>query len=129
MELELYYDSTVEPFVSAEFNTADVFRLLDEAKGMGIVVRIYDTAGWNHDMVREVYLKACVPAIRKKYKIKNIFGKRGSGGLFFGRQIPALLVIKDGKPINVYPHREGGRLITISEFLENLVAGSKRGKK
>jgi len=129
MELELYYDTTVEPFASAGFNAARVFELLSRIKEAGITVRVYDTAGWDHTMLREVYLKACVPAILKKYGIKNIFGKRGRRGLFFGRQTPALLVVENGRVTDVYPRREGDRFVTISDFLEGLLAGLRRGGK
>jgi len=119
--VELYYDSTVEPFMRASFEAERVFELLRKAKDAGIDVRIRDTAGWERQMVRETYLKACVGYIRKKHEVTEIFGTGTATGLFFGRQVPALVLFENERAVDVYPHQEAGRMVSIHEFLERVI--------
>jgi len=121
LELRLYLDSTVEPFAKISFNKRKVFLLLEKLKEHGINVSIIDTAGWNKEMIYEVYLNAARVAIfrgYKAYRIRKIFGSARDSGKYFGREVPALLVYDKGEVIDVYPHEEKGKLITIEEFLE-----------
>jgi len=120
MILELYIDSTVEPFKFPSFDCEKILDLLKKLRERGIEVKIVDTAGWSYEMLYETYLKAASVAIAKgylAYRVRKIFGSARESGKYFGRQVPALLVYEDNKIVDVYPHEERGRLITIEEFL------------
>jgi len=121
MRLELYYDSTVEPFRSAPFQRNRIFKLLSRIKGKGVQVAVIDTADWNRNMRYEIYLRCINPSVYKRYRIRNVFGTARESGRYFGRQVPALLVYENDDVIDVYPHDEKRRIISIGEFLEQLV--------
>ncbi len=74
--------------------------------------------------VNDIYINACMPSVFKKYAIRKVFGTNRNSGVFFGKQVPALLVYEDNQmvPIDVYPHEKGKREIEIVEFLKNLSA-------
>jgi len=71
-------------------------------------------------MIYEVYLHAARLAVvrgYKAYRIRKVFGSARDSGKYFGREVPALLVYENDELIDVYPHEERGKLITIEEFL------------
>jgi len=115
--LELYYDTTVEPFASPPFSTSEVLRMLKHAKSAGIAVRIVDTAGWSRDMLMEQY-RAVMGGRRIK---SDIFGPKKKRGWFFGREVPALVIYREGGKPEVYPSVRGDQVITISNFLKKLL--------
>lgn len=128
MRLELYYDSTVEPFRKAAFNHEEIFKLINMAKSRGIGVTIIDTANWDISMLYEIYLRAVIPSVQKRYRIRKVFGTARDSGRYFGRQIPALLVYEDDRVLDVYPHEEGRRITPITEFLEGLLVQPSGGE-
>jgi hypothetical protein len=79
--------------------------------------------------VRNIYIREVCPlAVRKKVRVRQVFGSRRDPGFAFGKGVPALLVYEDeGRYlVDVYPHEElAGRLITIKEFLQSLLDKSK----
>ena len=45
-----------------------------------------------------------------------MFGTGRYTGIFFGSQVPALVVVADsGEVLDIYPHRKSGREVTICE--------------
>jgi hypothetical protein len=116
--MEFYYDSTVEPFRRATFETKTVFDLLSRISGQGVGVVIHDTAGWAFEMISETYHRVCPPHLRRKYALADIFGTETAPGLFFGRQVPALVIFDGEIVVDVYPHREGHRVRSVQGFLE-----------
>lgn len=73
------------------------------------------------DCVREdVYVSEAIPAAGNRYQIRNVFGsRRHGGGPYFGTAVPALIVLEDGRPIDVYPHRSrDGEVTSIRRFLQ-----------
>jgi hypothetical protein len=117
LTLELYYDSTVDPFAEPGFDIEEVERLLEALKARGVEVKIVDTAGWSREMLREVFERAC----RGGGSSRNIFGPKRRRGWFFGREVPALLLIRGGKVIDVYPRRRDGKTETIMSCLQTLL--------
>jgi imidazolonepropionase-like amidohydrolase len=115
--LELYYDTTVDPFAEPEFNAKKVEQLLKILKARGIKIRIVDTAGWDREMLYEVFRRAC----RTSKSSGEIFGPRKRRGCFFGREVPALLLIRDGRIVNVYPQKRDGKTETIVDCLQTLL--------
>ena len=124
--LELYYDSTIEPYRTARFDRRKVLEILEDLRKIGVTVQIFDTAGWETDMLRDVYLHACGSAISRKFRIRGVFGA-GRDGRYFGRQVPALLCIEGGRIASVYPCDEKGKKITIEDGLTSLKLKLSRG--
>ncbi len=49
---------------------------------------------------------------------RNTIVTETNTGLFFGSQVPALVVVADsGEVLDIYPHRTSGREVTIREVL------------
>lgn len=132
MYIELYYDPAYQIFSDNPANEGfpEVLQLIEELRRRGIEVQIKDTGKMDEEERERVYFeKALVPAVRKKYGIRQVFGSgRHGGGPSFGKQVPALLVYKekgDQYPEDVYPHqkegKKGGKISTIKEFVEQLL--------
>jgi hypothetical protein len=121
MKLEFYYNSKVEPFRSY---LDEIFSLLKKCEEKGIEYKIVDTKDMDDSDINGIYINACVPSVFKKYAIRKIFGTNRNSGVFFSKQVPALLVYEDNQiaPSDVYPHEKGKREIEIVDFLKNLLA-------
>jgi len=121
MRLELYYDSGVEPFRGA---LDEIFDLLGKCEEKGIESKIIDTKDIEEPEVYDVYIKACLPSILKKYAIRKVFGTKRNSGVFFAKEVPALLVYDEYQelPVDTYPHEKGKRDVEIANFLKNLLA-------
>jgi len=74
--------------------------------------------------VYDVYIKACLPSILKKYAIRKVFGTKRNSGVLFAKEVPALLVYDDYQelPVDTYPHEKGKRDVEIADCLRNLLA-------
>jgi hypothetical protein len=59
--------------------------------------------------------------------VKRVFGTNKYAGSRFGRGVPALVVLEDGRPVDVYPHEEEGRIVTIKDYVTHLTGGHARG--
>ena len=96
-------------------------------KSASIKSQRVDTAKLSDEELYEVYMQAVIPSVRKKFGIRRVFGSRKRSGYLFGKGVPALLVYDhEGEyPVDVYPHKEVGRIITIEEFLQELL--TRRG--
>ena len=64
------------------------------------------------------YVKAIMPSVWNKYKVRTVFGTNRKSGCFFGKEQPALLV--EGDIWEIYPHEKEGKKITIEKFLSGL---------
>ncbi len=116
----MYYDSGVEPFRGA---LDEIFDLLGKCKEKGIKYRIIDTKDAGEPEVYDVYQTACLPSILKKYAIRKVFGTKRNSGIFFAKEVPALLVYDEYQvlPVDTYPHEKGKRDVEIVDFLKNLL--------
>ena len=128
MYFELYFDPNCKIFeVPENEGFASVPSLVEELQRRGIQIEVKDTGSMTEEKHQEAYRKAIIPATRKKYRIRQIFGSRGrGGGPDFGKGVPALLVYRDREapyPDDVYPHEERGKTVTIKEFLEQFLRG------
>lgn len=69
---------------------------------------------------------AVTPAVvrhSKQYSVRRAFGTRRKGGSFFAREVPVLLVLAEGNVVvDVYPHYEADRPVTIRDFLRHILA-------
>lgn len=127
MRIRYHFSSRHDPMeCEANAGLDRVPRLLEMARRLGVRVEEIDTADWPEERLREAYLQAVTPAIRRHsraYSVREAFGTRRRGGQHYGRKVPALLVLADGSEAveDVYPHREGDRFVTIREFLDRLL--------
>jgi hypothetical protein len=115
--VELYFDSTVEPFANPPFMMNEVRDMLGRLASLGVEVRIVDTAGWSRKMLMERYREV----VSRRGTAEEIFGPRGKRGWFFGREVPALIVRRTNGTTEVYPCIVKGRLITPSDLLRKLL--------
>ncbi|MCM8803571.1 MAG: hypothetical protein NC827_09775 [Candidatus Omnitrophica bacterium] len=125
MEVRLFYHSKVTPW---DCNLEIVFRLLEKLKRNGIKLELIDLSKLPEEERLQAYFKAVTPSVWKKYRIRRVFGSRNYPATFFGREVPALLVFENNKSIasDVYPHEEFGKVISIEEFLNQLLNGVKK---
>jgi hypothetical protein len=125
VKLELIIDSTVDPFKKYDFDMQEVLEKLKKLKDAGVDVKIIDVVGWTRDMLYELYMEAVKAAVKKGYtgyRIRKIFGSARDSFKYFGREVPALFVRDHNEELeDVYPHEEGGRIITISAFLNSAI--------
>lgn len=123
MRLKLYHSTEGQPFGDrANQGFSEAMELLAVLEQQGVTCERVDTSRLSDGEIYEAYATAWMPSVSRKLGIRRIFGTRRRSGCFFGRGVPALLVYGgDGNhPIDVYPHEELGRIVTIQEFLQKL---------
>lgn len=117
-KMELYYSSEVaDPWCDLE----EIRSLLSKLREKSVSVDFVDTAKIPESELKEFYTTSViVPSIKQKYKISGLFGTRRASGCFFGRERPGLVVYREGAttPVDVYPHDENGRRITVADYLK-----------
>ncbi len=123
--LRLYYSEQLAPEVPAfgcDLNR--VLELLGKLEEIGVGCDRVSTDGWPEERLHEAYSAATIPVIRKKHRVRQIFGTRTSSGDFFGRQVPALVVYKGStdRAVDVFPHEEGPVRVEIVDYLKHLLA-------
>ena len=127
MRLTFYFSSKHKPSKIPEnngFNLDEILGCLKSLEDKGqTTYGVIDTSTLSGADLFDAYITASAPAIlkgRTGYNVSHVFGTRRSKGIFFGREIPALSVYgeMDQIPTDIYPHRKGQAIITISEFLE-----------
>ena len=89
-----------------------------------IDLQVVDTTTMPDHERQSLYMRAVLPSVLKKNRIRQVFGSRRNAGFMFGRGVPALLVYGPSStvPEDVFPHEELGRIVTIHEFLSRLSA-------
>jgi hypothetical protein len=125
VKLRLYYSSVTKPLSDpANDGFGRALEFLRRLEGEGFLCEIVDTIGLSEDVVYKAYADAWLPSVSKKLGIRRVFGTRRRSGCFFGREVPALLVYEDDDelPVDVYPREELGRIVPITEFLEELIS-------
>ncbi len=99
-------------------------RLLVRVREAGVEYAVIDVSGLSREALEDIYTRlAVVPSVRKRYGIRRIFGTNKCPGAFFGKSVPALVVLENGRPEDVYPHEERGRIVTIKDYIDRLAAG------
>lgn len=129
MKIELYYDANnVQPRPENEgLYGQRMSRLLGRVKEAGVEYSVIDVSDLPREELEDVYTRVAVlPSVRKRYRIRHIFGTNKYPGSFFGKGVPALVVVENGRPQDVYPHEEaGGKIVTVKEYLEKLAKGGE----
>jgi hypothetical protein len=122
LKYELFYD----PDLSIIFDThpqnkgvRDVLEHIDEFRKDGRPIEKRNTAKMSATDLEQAYIRAIMPSVYRKYRVRRIFGSNRQAGLFFGRGVPALLISDPTHktPGDVYPRDEAGRIVTIHDFL------------
>lgn len=124
MHLRYYYSSTDEPLDSpVNEGIGEVSDLLTDAKGERLHCERIDTSKLSEEDRMRAYFDAVGPSVLKKYKIRQVFGSRRNSGWLFGKGVPALIVMDSSNqyPEDVYPRNEVGRIVTVSEFLKDIL--------
>ncbi|MDE0823633.1 MAG: hypothetical protein OSB07_06655 [Dehalococcoidia bacterium] len=118
--LKFYYSTGTDPsLIPTNEGVADVTRLLEELDMPGVPVEMVDVAELTEKERTDAYLDAVGVSVIKKYRIRQVFGSRRISGTSFGKNVPALIIInlEAGKPEEVYPRQEPGRIVPIAAFL------------
>lgn len=131
MVLKLIHHSRVQPLASPEnagLDLREIKGILQQLEEIGVSWEIIDVVTWSTEELTKLYLEAILPTARKKYQVRQVFGSKRHAGYLFGKEVPALLVYEPGRrsPVDVYPHRSGGRTVTIRAFLEGLLRTLKK---
>ena len=121
LKYELFYDHDVSMIFDTHpqnKGVRDVLAHLDEFR-KSIPIRERNTAKMSAKDLDSTYIRAIQPSVYRKYRVRRIFGTNRQAGIFFGRQVPALLISDptNKTPGHIYPHEEGGRVVTIQDFL------------
>ena|ERR1700674_2995097 len=91
---------------------------IEDLRRQGMKIEIVDTAQMGENEVQNAYMKVITPSVMKKYSIRQVFGSQRQAGFMFGRGVPALAVqTESGQMVDVFPHKESERIVTIHEFL------------
>lgn len=111
------YKSSKESNVRTDLNFVEL-RLKELSKANKLSYKVIDTATMNRAERDELYVKAVMPSVWHKYRVRTIFGTNRQSGIFFGREQPALLL--EGDIWGIYPHEKEGKKVLIETFLASL---------
>ena len=123
LKFELFYDpDLISDAHPQNKGIRDILARLGEFRPDGAPIQKRNTAKMSATELEQAYIRAIVPSVYRKYRVRRIFGSNRQAGLLFGRSVPALLISDPfhKTPGDVYPHDEAGRIVTIHDFLATL---------
>ena len=129
-DFEVYYNASEvregDP-VNGGLSADDLPRLERQLREVGAEYRVVD--GLTQQEREEAYVSRAVrPSVSKRYRVRRVFGTNKYSGQDFGGAVPALVVLENGRPVDVYPHEEqDGTIVTIRDYLERIGGGAEGG--
>lgn len=92
---------------------------LEDFRPQDRALRVVDTTRMSEQELQTAYIRAIIPSVLKKYRVRGIFGTHRYAGSKFGRAVPALVVQDPSgtRVVDVFPHEELGRIVTIHDAL------------
>ena len=129
--LKYYFSTEVDPSMTpTNEGVTEVKKLLENLDKFGVPVELIDVAGLTEKDRTDAYLDAVGVAVIKKYRIRQVFGSRRISGTSYGKGVPALIIrnLETGKPEEVYPRQEPGRVVPIAALLRAYVGELSKHK-
>jgi len=120
MAVEFYYDPG--DVLDAPENEG-VERAMRQIRKAGSQYRIVDAGEMKREDAQSAYERLAVPpSVGRRYRVRRVFGTNKYTGGFFGKGVPALVVLANGRPQDVYPHEEeeDRTIVTINDYLDSL---------
>jgi hypothetical protein len=108
---------------NAGFDRAAIVARLDALRAGGHDYELIDGDALTDQERSDLYGQAFSALARadNRYRIRQVFGsRRHGGGDHLGTGVAALPVIKDGEPVDVFPHQVGDGYETIRAYLDAL---------
>jgi hypothetical protein len=108
---------------NAGFDRAAIVARLDALRVGGHDYELIDGDVLSDQERSDLYGQALSALARagNRYRIRQVFGsRRHGGGDHLGSAVAALLIFKDGEPVDVYPHQAGDGYKTIRAYLAAL---------
>ncbi len=126
-EHELYYDpdDISDSPVNAGIGENGIERTVRRVSEAGAEYRVVDASELTRAEAEDAYQRLAVPpSVRRRYRVRGVFGTNKYSGGFFGKGVPALVVLENGRPKDIYPHQEqDGTIVTINDYLDRLDNG------
>jgi len=120
---ELYYDedAVLDVPENEGLPESGVGPLVHRIRETGAAYEVVDVSEFSREQLEDAYVSRAVPpSVRRQYGVKRVFGTNKYAGSRFGRGVPALVVLDNGRPVDVYPHEEEGRIVTIADYMKRL---------
>ena len=105
-------------------------RLTRQIREAGAAYSVVDAGEMTrHDREEAYHSRAVRPSVMRRYRVRRIFGTHKYPGQYFGSEVPALVVLEDGRPVDIYPHEEqDGTIVTIRDYLDRIRGGVRGGE-
>ncbi len=117
--IKYYYSSTSNPYASD--SNRGLLEVQDEITRFSKLgkIELVDTSPWTAGVRFDTYGDAIVVSVKKKSKIRRIYGTNRYPAINFGKEVPSLIIYNnEGYPIDAYPREENGIVLTIKSFLD-----------